>query len=275
MPTSDEFKAQGNAAFAQGQYEQAEDLYSKAIAEDPSNHVLFGNRSATRLPQNKYDAALEDADQAIKLDPSWVKGYYRRGMAQIELQLWRDAAESFGMALEKQPKNSELHSRLTQVLSKMRKHERESPVKDIDHWIKIWGSLSNMRERLHSLACFWNEATQKDRHAVFSRFLEVIAGSGKGATGADFPVETMMPLPMDNYADLDLPAPWLSFYQALDSEGKLSVFERMYAMSTTDEQNMIVKDLKFFILAAAQGGGEDGGVDEVDLSTEAKNLSLE
>ena len=53
------------------------------------------------------------------------KGYYRRGMAQIELKLWRDAAETFTVAVKKQPKNPELQSRLSHVRVKMLKNDRE------------------------------------------------------------------------------------------------------------------------------------------------------
>jgi len=272
--SSEDYKAQGNQAFAQGQYAEAEKLYSQAINADPSNHILFGNRSATRLPQNKCTEALADAEEAIKIDPSWVKGYYRRGMAQIELKLWREAAETFTAAVEKQPKNPELQSRLNQVRSKMQKSDRENPVTSVKHWIQIWGSLGNMKERLHAMACFWNEASKAERHAVFSRFLEVIAGAGQGTTGADFPVDMMMPLPMDNYVDLTLPTPWMDFYKAQDATDKLKVFEMMYASSTSDEQSMIVKDLQFFFLAAQGGGVPEPADDEVDISSGVEDMSL-
>jgi hypothetical protein len=62
-----------------------------------------------------------------------------------------------------------------------------------------------MRERLFAMATFWNESSPEERHSVFSRFLAIISGSGKGVTGSDFPAEQMVCLPMDNYEDLEFP----------------------------------------------------------------------
>jgi stress-induced-phosphoprotein 1 len=44
MSTADELKAQGNKAFSAGEWDSAIDLFSKAIALDSRNHVLFSNR---------------------------------------------------------------------------------------------------------------------------------------------------------------------------------------------------------------------------------------
>ena len=40
-------QAKGNAAFAAGKHEEAIDHFSAGIEVDPSNHVLYSNRSAS------------------------------------------------------------------------------------------------------------------------------------------------------------------------------------------------------------------------------------
>ena len=45
---------------------------------DPSNHVLFSNRSAAHASQGDYAAALEDARKTVELKPDWWAGC--RGM---------------------------------------------------------------------------------------------------------------------------------------------------------------------------------------------------
>ncbi len=47
MSSAEEYKTQGNAAFARKDYFEAIDLFSKGIALDESNHVLYSNRSAS------------------------------------------------------------------------------------------------------------------------------------------------------------------------------------------------------------------------------------
>ena len=56
-------KDQGNKAFAAKDYDNAIDLFSKAIALDSKNHVLWSNRSAARAGKKEWEAALSDAEE--------------------------------------------------------------------------------------------------------------------------------------------------------------------------------------------------------------------
>ena len=75
MTTSsvEELKQQGNKAFSSGNYQDAIGFFSKAIDLDPSNHVLFSNRSAAYSSLRDYEKALQDADKAINISPNWAK----------------------------------------------------------------------------------------------------------------------------------------------------------------------------------------------------------
>jgi stress-induced-phosphoprotein 1 len=95
MSSAEEYKTQGNAAFARKDYFEAIDLFSKGIALDESNHVLYSNRSAsyagiqvTRSFLNlafasshstdpivlqDFDNALKDATNCIQIKPDWGK----------------------------------------------------------------------------------------------------------------------------------------------------------------------------------------------------------
>ena len=56
-------KDEGNKAFAAKDYDKAIGLFSQAIELDPSNHVLWSNRSAAKAGKRLWDAALEDAEE--------------------------------------------------------------------------------------------------------------------------------------------------------------------------------------------------------------------
>ncbi|CAI7895093.1 unnamed protein product, partial [Closterium sp. NIES-53] len=74
-------KERGNAEFKARNFLKAAALYTQAIKEAPDNHALYSNRSAAFLQLSKLTKALADAEAAIRLNPAWEKGYYRKGCA--------------------------------------------------------------------------------------------------------------------------------------------------------------------------------------------------
>merc|ERR1719232_1294059 len=78
-------KELGNKAFASKDYDLASSYYSEAIEIDSTNHVYFSNRSACYASKKQWKASAEDAEECIRLNPSFVKGYYRLASAQIEM----------------------------------------------------------------------------------------------------------------------------------------------------------------------------------------------
>ena len=58
-------QAKGNAAFASGHYADAVKCFTDAIALDPTNHVLWSNRSAAQAGLQDYGAALADAEKVL------------------------------------------------------------------------------------------------------------------------------------------------------------------------------------------------------------------
>jgi stress-induced-phosphoprotein 1 len=68
-------KELGNEEFKQKNYEKAIEYYTQAIEENPMDHTIYGNRSASYHNLKNYDKALEDADKCIAILPSWGKGF--------------------------------------------------------------------------------------------------------------------------------------------------------------------------------------------------------
>lgn len=73
---------QSNAACEAGDFANAVILYTEALSLDPTNHVLYSNRSAARIKQGHFSLALQDACKARDLCPTWAKGCYRQGKSQ-------------------------------------------------------------------------------------------------------------------------------------------------------------------------------------------------
>lgn len=68
-------KDKGNEYIRNNQYDLAIECYTEAIELNPNNHVFFGNRALAFIFKNKWQEALEDANSAIKIDPSYAKGW--------------------------------------------------------------------------------------------------------------------------------------------------------------------------------------------------------
>lgn len=61
-----EFKALGNEAFKNKQYQEAIKYFNQAIECNSNDHVLFSNRSGSYLNSGNYQKALEDAETCVK-----------------------------------------------------------------------------------------------------------------------------------------------------------------------------------------------------------------
>ncbi|KAJ3109943.1 Hsp90 cochaperone, partial [Physocladia obscura] len=104
--SSEELKAAGNKAFSAGNHPVAIKYFSDAIAKDPKNHVLYSNRSASYTSIKDYSKALTDAEECIKINPGWAKGYSRKGAALHGLAKYQEAIDAYNKGLEIEPNNT-------------------------------------------------------------------------------------------------------------------------------------------------------------------------
>uniref|UniRef100_A0A7S1G9V5 Hsp70-Hsp90 organising protein n=1 Tax=Bicosoecida sp. CB-2014 TaxID=1486930 RepID=A0A7S1G9V5_9STRA len=110
-----EFKAKGNAFLGEGKFAEAAEAYTEAIALDGSNHVFYSNRSAAYLSMGDAEKALADADKCIEVNPSFAKGYGRKGAALHKLGRPQDSVEAYEAGLKVAPGNAALQEGLKAV----------------------------------------------------------------------------------------------------------------------------------------------------------------
>lgn len=114
--SSEEYKAQGNKFFAAKDFEKAIEQFTLAIESSESpNHVLFSNRSACYASLKNFPQALKDAEECVKINDSWAKGYNRVGAAQYGLSNLDDARAAYKKALELDPSNAMAQNGLSAV----------------------------------------------------------------------------------------------------------------------------------------------------------------
>lgn len=68
-----DLKEKGNECVRAGNYAEAILHYSHAIKLDSTSPQLYSNRSFAFLKLQQYYYALEDANESIRLDPTWAK----------------------------------------------------------------------------------------------------------------------------------------------------------------------------------------------------------
>uniref|UniRef100_A0AAX7SP57 J domain-containing protein n=1 Tax=Astatotilapia calliptera TaxID=8154 RepID=A0AAX7SP57_ASTCA len=82
---AESFKEQGNAYYSKKDYSQAFNYYTKAIDACPKNASYYGNRAATLMMLCRFREALEDSQQAVRLDDCFMKGHLREGKCHLSL----------------------------------------------------------------------------------------------------------------------------------------------------------------------------------------------
>ena len=95
----------GCAAVRKGNWVEAINYYTKAIQINNKNHLLFYNRSLALEKAEKYEEALEDAENIINvLQQFWAEGYFRLGQLLIYYD-FHDALRICEEGLQLDPNN--------------------------------------------------------------------------------------------------------------------------------------------------------------------------
>ncbi|KAG2339439.1 hypothetical protein BDR05DRAFT_992075 [Suillus weaverae] len=93
--------ADGNAAFAAGNYDSAINLYSAVINVNSPSDAVFANRSKAKLGKMLWTEALLDAQKVIQLNPSSHIGYELKLAALQGAQRYDEAIAAFRIMFAK------------------------------------------------------------------------------------------------------------------------------------------------------------------------------
>jgi tetratricopeptide (TPR) repeat protein len=105
----EKLKTQGNDAFKQGKYQQALSFYQRALdlclpIEPKAEAIIHANKAACLNFLKKPKDAIECANKALRLDPSYDKAKFRLLQSYIDLAQWDKAdgvIDDLKYALEK------------------------------------------------------------------------------------------------------------------------------------------------------------------------------
>ena len=95
---ADSHKAEGNAAYKAGKYDEAIARYTDAIGVQRHNPVFWSNRSAVHQAKGAWKEALSDAKECVSLDVGFLKGYLHCVKCQLQLGRHAEAATTLHSA---------------------------------------------------------------------------------------------------------------------------------------------------------------------------------
>ncbi|TRY73595.1 hypothetical protein TCAL_03347 [Tigriopus californicus] len=160
-------RSEALAAFSEGEWSQAIDIFTEAIILNPHNAVVFAKRGACFLKLQKPQACIRDCDRAIELNPDSAPAYKNRGRAHRLLGNFLEAARDLRQAckIDFDEQTDEWLKEVTPNAKKLEDHERKKARRNEEREIKA------KKERLRKA----QEAREKAAKE---------ASSGPGATGS-------------------------------------------------------------------------------------------
>jgi len=123
-------KVKGNECHRIGEDEEAFACYSRSLALDPKNNIVYANRAITCIRLDRFDLAEDDCTRSLSIDNNYVKAWARRGMARFKMGKYKDSAADFEEAAMREPTNAEFKSLAENAAAKFAEVEgRQLPLK--------------------------------------------------------------------------------------------------------------------------------------------------
>ncbi|XP_049872197.1 small glutamine-rich tetratricopeptide repeat-containing protein alpha-like [Pectinophora gossypiella] len=125
-PTVEELKTKGNECVKNEKFIEAVLHYTQAIKLDPCNYVLYSNRSFAFLKLDQHYLSLQDANETVRLQPMWAKGYFRRAEVEAASGLHDEAIISYTRALQLDPQNTKLMECIKSISDMQKKRTKDN-----------------------------------------------------------------------------------------------------------------------------------------------------
>lgn len=121
---ADEEREKGNEFFKQQKYPEAVKHYTESLRRNPNDPRAYSNRAACYTKLGALPEGLKDAEKCIELDPTFSKGYNRKGAVQFFMKEYEKALETYQEGLKHDPNNQELIDGVRRCIEQIKKASR-------------------------------------------------------------------------------------------------------------------------------------------------------
>lgn len=108
--TVEEWTAKAEAAVADGDYKQAIECYTNALAIKPNGGNQLFRRGFAYTVQKEYQKAIADFTEVIRINPEFIWAYISRGSAYNKTKDFQKGLADFNKAISMDPKNQEAYN---------------------------------------------------------------------------------------------------------------------------------------------------------------------
>jgi tetratricopeptide (TPR) repeat protein len=148
-----EFFQKGNAAFLQGNYEEAIAAYDQAIEYKPDYYQAWSNRGSTLFQRRNYEEALQSYDRALELKSEYPEAWNNRGSVLVKMKQYQDALPSYKKALQLKPNYYEAWKNLGLVWQEMEQPKKaiqayKKALKIKPDYVDAWYNLAQLLQHL-------------------------------------------------------------------------------------------------------------------------------
>lgn len=119
-----EEREKGNEFFKQQKYPEAVKHYTESLKRNPNDPKAYSNRAACYTKLGALPEGLKDAEKCIELDPTFSKGYTRKGAIQFFMKEYDQALETYQEGLKHDPQNQELLDGVRRCVEQINKASR-------------------------------------------------------------------------------------------------------------------------------------------------------
>lgn len=118
---AEEDRLKGNEFMKAKEYQEAIDCYTKSL-DIFEEAATFGNRAMANLRLKRYGQVIEDSNEALRIDPNYIKAHHRRGKAYLATKKYELAIKDFQIILAKE-NDKDINKDLMDARAALKKQE--------------------------------------------------------------------------------------------------------------------------------------------------------